>query len=117
MQYRILITIRIIVCWFASLIILSVLGNQGLWVAQLMAIASLPFLVVAIVIGFAFPQHVAEHPILIVTLAVLVGLVAGYSTAGVAGAVFAMVLVIPGTATFLISYKLWPPSHPSNAGE
>ena len=117
MQYRILMTIRIIACWLATLIILLFLGNQGPWLAQLMSIASLPFLVLATIIGFAFPQHVAERPILILTLAVLVGLVAGYSTAGVAGAVFAMFLVIPGAATYLISHKLWPPSRSSSASK
>jgi hypothetical protein len=117
LKLRIVVAARVALCWFFGIALAALFGSEGFWLANLMFVASLPFVLVAALVAVAFPAHIAARPFLWTVVAATTGIAAGWLVAGLAGALFATVTTLPAAAAFIGSSKVRPFSGIATATE
>src|SRR4051812_33489246 len=100
---------RIAACYLAPLLALTLLGGAGaFWLAGLLALASLPLIFIACIVGFLFARSILSRPSLWAGAALGVSSCSGWLVAGRAGLILGGLIAVPATALFLFTLWQWP---------
>lgn len=105
-RLRVRVAAWIAIC--APFVGLLLLGSEGVWLAMILGIVSLPLIGLACLIGVFFASSIVCHPLPWTAAAVVVCLYAGFQTAGRAGLMLGGIVATALSVVFLFSLRQWP---------
>ena len=120
MRLRLLVVMRLLGVWLASLACLMVLlGSlspiggirtfwEALWLMKLLFVSSIPLAALASVVCFTFPYSISRYPFPWTLLALVTASGVAFSLAGEAGLIFSLMVSFPAAVMFLLSMRRWP---------
>ncbi len=85
--------------------------SEGLWLAEILGLVSVPLIVLAIGAAFTFPDQIIRRPLLWAGLAICVATGIGVLVAH-RGGLLALVIALPAAALFVASLRIWPMAQP-----
>jgi hypothetical protein len=108
---------RIILAWGLGLLILWALAISGMdgmepanWLTVIVASASAPIMILAVIVCLSFPSLVCESPIRVMFYAVALAMLISAYFGGLLSGLYAVFAAVPSMILFLLSLLILPVS-------